>query len=62
MTHELRAQLEPALVALREQLQGARLERGLHDYTSQRPPGRPKGVAIPSGGSERREREAVISP
>ncbi len=63
VTQELPAQLEPALVALREQLQGARLERALHDYTAQRPPGRPKGVAAPSGGSERREAPAgVISP
>ena len=50
------AQLEPALVALREQLQGARLQRPLHDYSLQRPPGRPASVAAPSGGSERSER------
>ena len=54
MAEQLRAQLDAALVALRQQLQRPALQRQalLHrQLQAQRPPGRRKGVADPSGAA-----------
>ena len=59
MAEQLRAQLDAALVALRQQLQRPAFQRQAllhHQPQAQRPPGRPKGVADPSGASEWSER------